>query len=216
MTTPPRTTIGLLMPTLLAAAGCAGPTGATAVRPPRPMTSTSFELPGHGTFRVEPFEGEAFGDPQALVRLVETMFARATSTGDRVPYGALLTLEEFFEGNEDAACFGANLGDESPCGSPGEWLEAAWALRSRPDISALYVWNAQLEPYEDGRLANWPYADAWLAVTTLDSDQLTETVGHLMTSDVWEPDRSDWLDSFEAAGVDIPEPPLRVMQIWWD
>lgn len=116
----------------------------------------------------------------------------------------LLTLEEFFDGNDDPGSIWCNL----PLGPDAEPHELARTvlegIRSRPDVADVRVAVADVDQPE------WPYASTVLIVT----DAAPEEVGSWFSEDT-APDVVDQLDdrSDLEPGM-LPDAP--VVRCWWD
>lgn len=196
---------------------CSLDRAARADSPAMPGTTIHHEASG-STYYVQPFDSEPIGDPEALARLLRTMFER--SQGDyRLPAGVVLTLDEFFTGNEDVGSFACNLGSESPHATPAAWHRALLELRADPRLSDVVVVNAEVDPHADGRIATWPYPDSVAVITSLEKTEIEALAEPLKVSDVFEQyalPADQMRSALAAAGVATPTENERVWILWWD
>ncbi len=98
-------------------------------------------------------------DPAALARVL----ARVGPLDDPDHPRPLLTLEEFFEGNDHPGSIGYNLSELS---SPQEMYEVLRGIRSRPGVHDARVQAQDLE-------GDWPSSDSVWIITDAGTDQAT-------------------------------------------
>lgn len=100
------------------------------------------------------------------MRPIDRVTERALRNGDpedrgtRVP---LLTLEEFFDGNDTVGSIGCNL---DPAPEPSAMYEALLAIRSRPDVSDVRVQITAVDAPEE----EWPFSDTVWIMTSSDHE----------------------------------------------
>lgn len=115
--------------------------------------------------------------------------------------GPLLTLAQFFDGNEDDGSICCNL-----IGPPGVAAVRARleAIAARPDVS-----NAWIEIVDEDRGLDWPFSDrVWFSTRATDED--IETWRQTLEADeVICPDPESDLDSRAGPGE-------RIVGLWWD
>ncbi|MCH5378197.1 MAG: hypothetical protein JJ992_29935, partial [Planctomycetes bacterium] len=126
-----------------------------------------------------------------------------------------VSLEDFFEGNHCKPSIAANVDPPPPFDTIESWYEQLRAIRSREDVQNVVVAISMIEPYEDGRVGMWPYADTIWICSALDREAVAELVKPL------DPDAVD-----DLSDVNDPEwsvkPPFsapdgfRSYRVWWD
>ena len=117
----------------------------------------------------------------------------------------LVTLEEFFEGNDDPGSIGYNLADPP---EPREFYELLRQLRDREDVRDVRIEVMDLEDPE-----GWPLTDTIWIITSAPPDTVRS----------WFPKRlapSEMLDGFaesvrEIEAYEVP-PGLRAVGAWYD
>ena len=125
----------------------------------------------------------------------------------------LVTLEEFFEGNDDYASIGYNFYPDQP--APAEFYEVFLAIRQRDDVADVRVEVKDLEDPE-----GWPATDTVWIITTASDDEVVAWLGERFAPD-------DAFSGFPQAdphaeyptyGVEAYEVPAgqRALGIWWD
>src|SRR5436309_10323833 len=81
----------------------------------------------------------------------------------------LLTLEEFFEGNDDCGSIGCNLPGSV---SPGEFYEVFKRIRERPEVADVLV---EIRSWDD--LEDWPFSDTIWVITSLAKQDIQQYLG---------------------------------------
>jgi hypothetical protein len=116
----------------------------------------------------------------------------------------MLTLEEFFEGNDDGGSIWCNL-QEAP--EPDEVYTMLKAIRSRPEVDAVYIMVTQ----HDGP-GSWPFSDTVWVVTSTDPDAVVEWLPEgFRPDDCWE----GVPDHFNVEAVPVPEG-KKLVALWYD
>lgn len=92
----------------------------------------------------------------------QALLARCGDLADRSRPRPLVTLAEFFEGNNDWGSIGYNL---SSGVAPGEWYNLLKAVAARPDVHDVRIEVKDLED-PDG----WPATDTVWIITSADAD----------------------------------------------
>jgi hypothetical protein len=139
--------------------------------------------------------------PEARAKLLD----RIGNINDFSRPRPLVTLAEFFEGNNDYGSIGYNLPDSPP---PGKWYGILQAVAKRPEVSDVRVEVKDLED-PDG----WPSTDTIWIITTAPPEEVRR----------WLPDRiapDDIIEGFETAPspVERYEIPAgyRAVGVWYD
>jgi hypothetical protein len=115
----------------------------------------------------------------------------------------LVTLEDFFEGNDDYGSIGVNLYPNQP--SPSDFYSKLKEIKKLDSIDNVYVRIADIENLE------WVYTDAVYVVTTLSKAELTVLLSDLKPNEIHE----DWLYGKPTNTPKIPNG-FVVYTVWWD
>ena len=114
----------------------------------------------------------------------------------------LVTLEEFFVGNEDPGSIGCNL---VPHPGVAEFFRVLRGIRERADVEDVLVGVS-----EDMGDDTWPFSDCVYVITSAaasDVESWVETLGP-------EPVVAD--DPEPPANLSTSRPGYRVITVWWD
>jgi len=116
----------------------------------------------------------------------------------------VVTLEEFFEGNDDLGSIGCNL-TEHP--GPQRFYAVLRDVRGRGDVQDVLV--AITEDMGDDE---WPFSDSIYVVTSASREQVAQWVAEL------QPDPLGGEGYFPTAPGAAPalKPGFRVYTLWWD
>lgn len=99
-------------------------------------------------------------DNTALARITARVTINGNPENRKVPV-PLLTLEEFFEGNDETGSIGCNL---PACPEPKELYTLLASIRSRPDVSDVKIQVTCLD--DPGKM--WPFSDTVWIMTSAD------------------------------------------------
>lgn len=117
---------------------------------------------------------------------------------------AVVTVEDFFDGNDDLSSLGSNL---SPHPGLDRFRDLLLDVRSRSEVAELVIaiWDMDDRPNGD-----WPHADKVYLATSADEATVAEWFAPLEPDDIWEV-QADTLR---------PQPELeagyRLLAVWWD
>jgi hypothetical protein len=115
----------------------------------------------------------------------------------------LVSLEEFFDGNDDAGSIWPNLEIEP---IPAEVFKVLKGIRERKNVSDVLVLVAQFDGGED----EWPFSDTVFIITSASEEEVQSWFG-----DNYAPDEV-WVDDFSRArAVPVPDS-MRPIAAWWD
>ncbi|BEL06317.1 hypothetical protein Q0Z83_045080 [Actinoplanes sichuanensis] len=118
---------------------------------------------------------------------------------------SVVSLELFFEGNDDLGSIGCNLADH-----PGiEYFHATLlALRERPDVDDVRVGISEVMGDDE-----WPFSDHVYVVASASAAEVLRSTAALHP----EPELGSdwWTGSPPAIEIPIPEG-QRLMTLWWD
>ena len=116
----------------------------------------------------------------------------------------VVSLEEFFEGNDDWGSIGYNLPDPV---SPQDFYRILQSIRDRPDVADVLIEVKDLEDPE-----GWPSTDTIWVVTSTSRDELDQ-----MIPDNIKPD--DWLsyppEHTSMEPISVPSG-MQAYGIWYD
>jgi hypothetical protein len=126
------------------------------------------------------------------------------SPSNKKPY-PIVTLEEFFVGNDDLGSIGCNLIDH-----PGISLfyETFLSIRGKPNVRDVLVEIKDMEEESEGI---WPFSDTIYILTSATREEVTSWVYILGPDEVQE----DFSDNNRALALDI-KPDIKVYSVWWD
>jgi hypothetical protein len=116
----------------------------------------------------------------------------------------VVSLEDFFDGNDDMGSIGCNLLDH-----PGVeyFYRVLSEIDSNPKVSRVLVGILEVEESDE---TMWPFSDAIYIVTSATTSEVTRWVAALEADDVYECSADDVL----------PRPLVnsdeRVIRVWWD
>jgi hypothetical protein len=139
---------------------------------------------------------------------LETLNARINRNGDvndpAVPR-PIVTLEEFFEGNDDYGSIGYNFYPEQP--APSEFYDLFKRIRERPNVADVLVEVTQQEMPND-----WPSTDTVWILTAASLKEVASWLGERFQADeLWD----GWTDHLVREPVDVPRN-CRPVGVWWD
>ena len=124
----------------------------------------------------------------------------------------LVSLEEFFEGNDDYASIGCNLSDQP---SPSEFYRLFALIRDRPDVRDVLVEVKQLED-PDG----WPYTDTIWIITKAAPDDVHQWFPERIAPDEViegfpKPGSQPGFVGYEVEAYQVPDG-MQAIGLWWD
>lgn len=111
-------------------------------------------------------------------QLVERITALGLPSPDR-PF-PLVTLEEFFEGNDDYGSIGCNL---NPMLGPEYFFEILKRIRSRPNVQTILVEVIEVDPDYPSA---WPFADSIYIFTDAALDEVAQWAAPLKPDAIGE------------------------------
>ncbi|MGJ7606596.1 hypothetical protein ACSFA7_19800 [Variovorax sp. LT1R20] len=134
-------------------------------------------------------------DTSKRTRLIEQLAPK--------PEPQIVSIEAFFDGNDDLGSIGCNLMEH-----PGMdvFRDTFARIARRPDVTAVYAQIAELDPGEDC----WPFADTIFVVGSLSENELAEALAPLEPDEIWKTEDSD-IPSDIQKGHDT-----HVLAAWWD
>jgi hypothetical protein len=116
---------------------------------------------------------------------------------------ALVSLEEFFDGNEDPASIGCNLLDHP---GPQTFYRILKRIRERPEVKTVLVGITEVLGEDE-----WPFSDCVFLTARVDAAQVQQWAEGLQA----EPVEEGWIgENSQAAPVD--DAGFRKFTLWWD
>lgn len=115
----------------------------------------------------------------------------------------VVSIERFFDGNEDEGSIGCNLLEHPGLGA---FRDALLGLTHRADVEAVYAQIAEIDPGE----GLWPFTDTVFVVGSIDDEELARLLAPLQPDEV-----------ASAAGLSVP-PRIQsahdapILYAWWD
>ena len=119
------------------------------------------------------------------------------------PAPQIVSVERFFDGNDDLGSIGCNLMDH-----PGveAFRDLLTGLLRRPDVQAVYAQISELDP-GDGC---WPFTDTIFIVGAISPDELRDILSPL------EPDEVGLGEQFHIPTLITQNHQAPVWTAWWD
>jgi hypothetical protein len=135
-------------------------------------------------------------DTSKRTRLIEQLAPK--------PEPQIVSIEAFFDGNDDLGSIGCNLMEH-----PGMdvFRDTFARIARRPDVTAVYAQIAELDPGEDC----WPFADTVFVVGSLSEDELAEALAPLEPDEIRKTEDSDIPPDIQKKDHDT-----HVLAAWWD
>jgi hypothetical protein len=138
-------------------------------------------------------------------QLIELIRKQGLPSPDGVTPLPVVSLEFFFEGNDDYGSIGCNLADHP---GPQRFLEVLAAIRARPDVQDVLV---EIHEVEELDPTMWPFSERVYILSSAEQGSVVEWLTEL---------HPDAVEEGYAAGrpTAAPDttPPYRVWAAWWD
>jgi hypothetical protein len=116
----------------------------------------------------------------------------------------VVSLELFFDDNDDPASIGCNL-PEHP--GPARFYDVLRSIRDRPEVDSVWVGVSEvMEPDE------WPFSDHVYVVTTASAAEVGSWTAELSPE---QPGDAWWHGVPPLQEIAIP-PDARLVTLWWD
>ena len=119
------------------------------------------------------------------------------------PYGQIVPITDFFDGNDDVGSIGCNL---SPHPGVDIFRDVLTGLLRQPDVEAVYAQISELDPGED----SWPFTDTVLVAGRISGDDLRSAVSSL------QPDEVGDSKAFGVSPSIAERHGSPVLVVWWD
>lgn len=126
-----------------------------------------------------------------------------------IPQPVLMTIDEFFDGNNDEASIAPNL-DKKP--NVSEYYQIFKELRKNPKVVGAFVKINEVMIYEDGKLSDneWFYSDVIYIVGDITKEEVAEATRTLFPDEV-EYDKEGQIKKLDEKFKD-----KNVIYLWWD
>ncbi len=121
----------------------------------------------------------------------------------------LLTVDEFFDGNNDEASIAPNL-EKKP--TMAEYYKILKTISQDPKTTDAFVEIKEVMIYENGQLNDneWFYADIIYFVGDLTKEEIKEATQYLM------PDEVEYDKENRIKGLNEKYKDKKVVYVWWD
>jgi len=132
-------------------------------------------------------------------RLVEKITSQNLRPGEVV-----VTLEDFFAGNNDRGSIGCNLGNAQPAIS--EFYSTLCDIRSKPSVQDVLV---RICEYDNP--SAWPYGDTVYVITSANIEEVRQWVAPLKPDEVY----AEWMYGPPPKAPSLASG-MNPYSIWWD
>jgi len=139
-----------------------------------------------------------------LQRLKERIYRNGDINDPATPR-PLVSLEEFFEGNNDGGSIGYNFYPDQP--EPREFYDLFRKVRSRPEVAEVLVEVCQHEMPDE-----WPSTDTVWVVTSAPAATVASWLGERFRADEIF---GGWTDHVRREPYDVPAG-MKAIGLWWD
>ena len=121
----------------------------------------------------------------------------------------LLSIDEFFDGNNDEASFAPNVENKLPMSTYYKILKS---LSQHPKTIATFVELKDVMIYDNGQLHDdeWFYTDIVYFVTDLTKEEIKEATKSL------QPDEVEYDTEHEIKGLNEKYKDKNIVYVWWD
>lgn len=118
----------------------------------------------------------------------------------------IVSLDDFFLGNEDYGSIGCNLN----CAiSPQAFYETLKSIRSRSDVQEIWI-EITDSNQEDSDSLMWPFSDQIYLVTSASRQEVADWTAFL------QPDEVDTNHINRRLGWVTNESDMKIYRVWWD
>lgn len=154
-------------------------------------------------------------DAESCQQLLQALINQGAKTVGEVPQlGICVTLEQFFTGNLSKHSIAANVCPAPPFDTAQSWFDHLYTVRSHHCVQDILVQIYMVEPYEDGQLRSWPYADTVWVYSTLEQSAIASLLRPLDPDEVRDASVRDSNWDLKPPG-DVPAGSTPYW-VWWD
>ncbi|MCA9673400.1 MAG: hypothetical protein KC464_00060 [Myxococcales bacterium] len=136
-------------------------------------------------------------------QLIDKINRQADPADPEAP-SPIVSLEDFFEGNDDLASIGCNLAEHP--GTDG-FYRVLRDVRARPNVQDVLVEIYEVMEGED----EWPFSERVYVLTSAEPDEVRGWLAALDPSEIEE----GWASGASPAQP-LLQPRMRVLGVWWD
>lgn len=119
----------------------------------------------------------------------------------------IVTLEDYFEGNNDLGSIGCNLGEHPGI---GRFYQVLKGVRAKPEVQAVLV--AVKEIVEEAGFEDWPHSDTVYVISSQPKIVVQQWVSDLQPTEIGE----GWFLGRQPASAPALKPGMKVYFLWWD
>lgn len=116
----------------------------------------------------------------------------------------VVSLEDFFTGNDDRGSIGCNLGEKQP--AIAEFYQMLRDIRSKPNVQDVLV---RIYDYDDP--TSWPYTDTVYIVSSASHEEVKKWVAPLLPDEV----HTEWMYGKPPAAPEVKSG-MTPYSVWWD
>jgi hypothetical protein len=139
----------------------------------------------------------------ALERITERV-SRLGDPNDPSTPRPLLTLSEFFDGNDVVGSIGCNL---MPTPTPAEFHSLLSAIAARPEVGDVRVQVTMFDNPDE-----WPFSDTVWVITTADATTVASWFEEALAPDAID---MGWPEGIAYEACTVPAG-MRPVSCWWD
>ncbi len=164
--------------------------------------------------QVVPREREDF-DAESCIQLLNTLAEQGAETvGDVLRLGIRVTLEQFFTGNRCKHSIAANVCPDPPFDTAQSWFNHLKSVRDHERVQDVLVQVYMVEPYEDGHVSMWPYADTIWVYSDLAQSTIESLLAPIDPDKVCDASKNDPKSDLRPP-ADVPAGSTPYW-VWWD
>jgi hypothetical protein len=116
----------------------------------------------------------------------------------------VVSLEDFFAGNDDRGSIGCNLGEQQP--PIVEFYRQLREIRSKPNVQDVLV---RIYDYDDP--TSWPYTDTVYIISSAPLEEVKKWASSLLPDEV----HAEWMYGKPPAAPEV-KPGMTPYSVWWD
>jgi len=136
---------------------------------------------------------------------IEARIAKYVDFGNCNVLSPILTIDEFFDGNDAIGSIGPNL---IPTPEPSVFYTELKNIRKKEEVAGVYV---EIYSYDKG-YEDWPFADkVWIITTAEPKEVLTWYKNEIKPDEAWLGKKEE----LSHENIEIP-PGYNLVVTWWD
>ena len=118
--------------------------------------------------------------------------------------GAVVSLEDFFEGNHDEGSIGCNV---IPYPGPARFYDVLKSIRSKENVQEVLIVIHSIEDEE-----YWPFSESIWILAQASESEVMEWMKPLKPSEIWQ----GWGKAGKPPAAPEPAEGMTVYGLWWD